>query len=63
VLAYSYEHDPSTDEVWIDHEIRLLDVEGLFPFLHLMIVPTNVGWDGYNTWGQLAVDYIEIYDR
>jgi len=63
VLAYSYVADPSKDEVWIEHEIRLPNVEGLFPFLHLMIVPTNVGWDGYNTWGQLAVDYIELYDR
>jgi len=43
--------------------MRLPDVKDLFPFLHLMIVPMNVGWSGHKTWGQVAVDYREIYDR
>ena len=26
----------------------------------IKIEPTNVGWSGFDTWGQLAVDYIAL---
>jgi hypothetical protein len=29
----------------------------------IKIVPTNLGWSGFNTWGQLAVDYVKLFDH
>jgi len=64
-LVYTYS-DVSTSEVWVAHSI---DVSALYPEegaatqIRLKIVPTNLGWGGFNTWGQLAVDSVEVWSQ
>src|SRR3990170_2539122 len=58
--VYSYSADPSTAEVWVTHHIYSFPAgKGQGMTVEIKIEPTNVGWSGFNTWGQLAVDYIE----
>ena len=68
-LVYSYICDPSTSEFWEVHNIygfpagkgQGKGAQGTE--VKIKIEPTNVGWSGFNTYGQLAVDYIAIYER
>jgi hypothetical protein len=63
-LVYSYSADPSTTEYWVEHHIYSFPAcKGQGPYIHMKIEPINVGWSGFNTWGQLAVDYVEIWSR
>ena len=64
-LVYSYTSDLSTNEYWVVHDIYGFPAgkgkQG--PSINMMIVPTNLGWSGFNTWGQLAVDWVKVYDH
>jgi len=63
-LVYSYSADPSTTEYWVEHHIYSFPAgKGQGPYIHMKIEPTSVGWSGFNTWGQLAVDYVEVWSR
>ena len=63
VQVYSYTDQYST-ETWVTHNIYSFPAgKGQGPYVHLMIVPTNVGWSGFDTWGQLAVDYVSLYEH
>jgi hypothetical protein len=63
-LVYSYTADPSTTENWVVHHIYSFPAgKGQGPCINMKIEPTNVGWSGFSTWGQLAVDYVEVWSR
>jgi hypothetical protein len=60
-LAYSYTDDPST--VQHIHEItRFASEKGRDPRVYIQIVPANPGDVGYMTHGQIAVDYVALYE-
>ena len=62
VRVYTYAADPSTAEVWKVHTIRGFPAgKGQGDTVEIKIEPINVGWSGFNTYGQLAVDYIKVY--
>lgn len=62
VLVYTYAADPSTAEDWKVHTISGFPAgKGQGSTVEIKIEPTNVGWSGFATYGQLAVDYIKIY--
>ncbi len=64
VRAYSYTSDPSIDEVWEVHHVYGFPAgKGQGPSIEMKIEPTSVGWSGFDTWGQLAVDYVKVYDH
>lgn len=63
VLVYSYT-DQYSSETWVTHHIYSFPAgKGQGTMVDLMIVPINVGWSGFNTYGQLAVDYIALYSH
>lgn len=63
VLVYSY-MDQYTTETWLIHNIYSFPAgKGQGSTVEIKIMPTNVGWSGFNTWGQLGVDYIKLYDH
>ena len=67
-LVYSYtDKAPGSEsdyELWVTHDIYSFPAgKGQGPEVYLMIVPTNLGWWGYGTYGQLAVDYIALYEH
>ena len=63
VLTYSYSDQYAT-ETWLVHTIEGFPAgKGQGAHLDLMIVPTNVGWSGFNTYGQLAVDTVALYEH
>ena len=63
VVVYSYTDQYAT-ETWVTHNINGFPAgKGQGPEVELAIVPTQLGWSGYNTWGQLAVDYIAVYEH
>ena len=55
----------SDTETWLTHNTTAPFPAGkgakVGEMIMIKIVPTNVGWSGFNTWGQLAVDYIALY--
>ena len=62
VLVYTYIADVSTTEVWKVHYINGFPAgKGQGNMVEIKILPTNVGWSGFDTYGQLAVDYIKVY--
>jgi hypothetical protein len=63
-LVYSYAAAPSTAEVWVEHDIYSFPAgKGQGSTVDIKIEPTNVGWSGFTTWGQLAVDYVKLFDH
>ena len=61
---YSYQADPSSEEYWVEHVI-----ETPYPYaslynhkpLRIIIEATGQPWDSFETYGQLAVDWIELW--
>lgn len=63
VLVFSYADQYAT-ETWVTHQIRgFPHGKGQGSPVEIMIVPTGPQWSGFNTYGQLAVDYISIWNR
>ena len=63
-LVYSYTSDPDTSEYWVVHHIYSFPAgKGQGESLQMKIVPTNLGWSGFGTWGQLGVDWIKVWDH
>ncbi|MDM8000019.1 MAG: hypothetical protein QUS33_08475 [Dehalococcoidia bacterium] len=63
-LVYSYSADPSTAEQWVTHYISSFPAgRGRSTTVEVRIEPVNVGWSGFDTWGQLAVDYVKIWGQ
>ena len=59
--VYGYD-DQSAGETWEVHQIYSFPAgKGQGSRVELKIVPKNVPWAGFATWGQLAVDYIALY--
>jgi hypothetical protein len=59
---YAYTADPSTEETWVIHEIPLpegadYDLKGL----SVRIKATGAKWEHFDTYGQLAVDWIGVW--
>ena len=63
VMVYEYADQYST-ETWVTHQIYDFPAgKGQGGSIYLSIIPTNLGWDWYDTYGQLAVDYIAVYEH
>jgi hypothetical protein len=63
-LVYGYTADSSTAETWVTHHIYDFPAgKGQGDSVCMKIVPTNVGWWGFDTWGQLAVDYVKVWEH
>lgn len=63
-LVYTYGPDPSTTEVWKLHHIYGFPAgKGQGETVEIKIEPTNAGWSGFGIYGQLAVDYVKIFDH
>ena len=58
---YEYEADPSTSEKWVKHRMDW-DYFNNLPYSKVKIYVVSLGdeWAGFNTYGQLAVDWIKI---
>jgi hypothetical protein len=62
-LVYHYDSDPSTAEYWVEHD----DIwsfpagKGQGGEIYMKIEATGAPWSGFNTYGQLAVDWIEVW--
>lgn len=62
--VYGYTADPSTTETWVTHHIYDFPAgKGQGDTVAMKIVPRNVGWSGFATWGQLAVDYVKVWEH
>jgi hypothetical protein len=63
-LVFGYTANPSTVETWIEHDINGFPAgKGQGNEVEMKIVPRNVGWSGFATWGQLAVDWVKIWEH
>ena len=63
-LVYSYDCDPSTSEYWVDHYIYSFPAgKGQGTTIEIKIEATGDPWSGFGTYGQLAVDWVEVYDH
>jgi hypothetical protein len=61
-LVYHYDSDPSTAEYWVTHDIYSFPAgKGQGNEIHLKIEATGAPWSGINRYGQLAVDWIEVW--
>ena len=61
-LVYSYYCDPSTSEYWVVHDIYSFPAgKGKFTTIEIKIEATGAAWSGFNTYGQLAVDWVEVW--
>lgn len=62
VLLGSVSEDSNT-EVWVDHYMELDDryTKGNINEMKLKIVATGEKWSGFDTWGQLAIDWIKLH--
>ncbi len=62
VEVYSCDSDPSTEEYWVVHEIEIPvnQIKAGRP-LTVKIDATGSAWSQFNTYGQLAVDWIELW--
>jgi len=64
VLVYSYTCDPSTSEYWVDHHIYSFPAgKGQGGIIEMKIEATGGTWSGFDTYGQLAVDWVEVWDH
>jgi len=62
-LVYSYT-DSYTSEEWIVHDIYSFPAgKGQFTAIEIKIEATGDAWGSFNTYGQLAVDWVEVYDH
>jgi hypothetical protein len=63
VLVYSYTDQYST-ETWVTHEIYGFPAgKGQGNTVDIKIVPTGEHWASFDTFGQLAVDYVAAYEH
>jgi len=62
-LVYSYDYDPSTSEYWVEHEIYSFPAGkgGQGTTIEMKIEATGDPWSGFSTFGQLAVDWVEVW--
>lgn len=62
-LVYSYS-DQLTTETWLTHHIYSFPAgKGQGSTVQIKIVATGPKWFGFDTWGQLAVDYVKLFDH
>ena len=62
VLVYSYADVYST-ETWVTHHIYSFPAgKGQGDTVEIKIELTGPHWSGFNTWGQLGVDYVALYE-
>jgi len=65
-LVYSYTDTPPAldSEMWFVHDIYSFPAgKGQGPSIDMKIEATGPEWDSFGTYGQLAVDYVEVYDH
>lgn len=63
VLAYSYTDQHDT-ETWVTHQIKGFPAgKGQGNTVEVKILPTGKPWTGFDTYGQLAVDYMAVYEH
>ena len=63
-LVYSYDCDISTNEYWVEHDIYSFPAgKGQDTTIEIKIEATGDPWTGFNTYGQLAVDWVEVWDH
>jgi len=62
-LVYSYICNPSTSEYWVVHDIYSFPAgKGQHgTTIDIKIEATGDAWSGFNTYGQLAVDWVEVW--
>ena len=61
-LVYSYTCDPSTSEYWVEHDIYSFPAgKGQGNIIDIKIESTGAAWSGFGTYGQLAVDWVEVW--
>ena len=61
-LVYHYDSDPSTTEYWVTHHIYSFPAgKGQGADVYIKIEATGAQWSGFNQYGQLAVDWIEVW--
>ena len=62
-LVYSYDCDPDTSEYWVEHDIYGFPAgkgqQGTT--IEIKIEATGDTWSGFGTYGQLAVDWVEVW--
>ena len=64
VLVYSYTCDSSTSEYWVEHDIYSFPAgKGQGTTIEIKIEATGDTWWGFDTYGQLAVDWVQIWDH
>ena len=62
-LVYSY-CDSSDSEVWVEHDIYSFPAgKGQSTTIEIKIEATGAAWSGFGTYGQLAVDWVEVWDH
>jgi len=61
ILVYSYQDEGST-ETWKSHKI-IIAQHGINNSLNLKIKSTGPKWNGFNTYGQLGISWIKIYQK
>jgi hypothetical protein len=62
VLVYSYTSDPSTSEYWVVHHIYSFPAgKGQGTAIEIKIEATGAAWSGFPTYGQLGVDWVEVW--
>lgn len=62
-LVYSYT-DFYTSEEWIVHDIYSFPAgKGQGTTIEIKIEATGEAWSGFGTYGQLAVDWVEVWDH
>jgi len=62
-LVYSYS-DESNTEVWKVHDIYSFPAgKGQGAAVEIKIEATGLAWSGFSTYGQLAVDWVEVWDH
>ena len=63
VLVYSYA-DQYSSETWVTHQIYDFPAgKGQGCTIEVKIMPTGPRWTGFDTYGQLAVDYVAAYSK
>jgi hypothetical protein len=61
VRVYSYDCDPSDSEYWVVHDIYSFPAgKGQGTTIDIKIEATGDAWGSFGTYGQLAVDWVEV---
>ena len=64
VLVYNYICDSSINEYWVDHHIYSFPAgKGQGGIIEMKIEATGDTWSGFETYGQLAIDWVEVWDH